>query len=125
MERLGSESERYLRHVVSGLPIWVRKELQAELGDHLVESIQRRVEAGTDPTVAEAEALAALGPVDELQRELLRVHRRRAWRGALADALAAVLSRVAFGPLRSMLSSYSFQRDYPLGRYDAIIVRGE
>src|SRR3982751_3007483 len=41
MERLGSESERYLRQVVSGLPIWVRGELQAELRDHLTDGIRR------------------------------------------------------------------------------------
>ncbi len=52
MERLGSESERYLRVVVSGLPIWVRAELQSELRDHLADAIQRRVEAGADPAAA-------------------------------------------------------------------------
>ena len=76
MERLGSESERFLRYVVSGLPIWVRGELQAELRDHLKDAIQRRLEAGADLERAEAEVLAAFGPADELQRELLRVHGR-------------------------------------------------
>src|SRR5215213_8937747 len=125
MERLGSESERYLRQVVSGLPIWVRGELQAELRDHLTDGIRRRTEAGADPERAEAEALEALGPTDELQRELLHVHRRRPWLGWLADTVAALISRLSFGPFRSMVSSYRFPRDYNLGRYDALIVRGE
>ena len=99
MERLGSESERYLRVVVSGLPVWVRGELQAELRDHLQESIQRRVAAGADPAEAEAAAVEALGPADELQRELLRVHRRRwpvlDW---LADTWVAALSSIPGAP---------------------------
>jgi len=77
MERLGSESERYLRVVVSGLPIWVRGELQAELRDHLHDAVQRRIQVGAEPAEAETAVLAALGPADELQREFLRVHRRR------------------------------------------------
>lgn len=125
MERLGSESERYLRFVVSGLPIWVRGELQAELRDHLADGIRRRVDAGADSARAEVEALAALGPADELQRDLLNVHRRRPWLGWLADAVATSISRLSFGPLRPMISSYRFPRDYALGRYDALIVRGE
>jgi tetratricopeptide (TPR) repeat protein len=125
MERLGSEAERYLRVVVSGLPIWVRSELQAELRDHLQDGIRRRVEAGADPSVAEAAGLEALGPADELRRELQRVHRRRPVLGWLADAWAAGLSRLRLGPLTWMTASVRFSRDYHLGRYDAIIVRGE
>jgi tetratricopeptide (TPR) repeat protein len=125
MERLGSESERYLRYVVGGLPIWVRGELQAELRDHLRDGSQRRIDAGSDPSTAEAEALAALGPADDLQRELLRVHRRHPWLGWLADAVAVVVSRLSFGPLGWLAATHRFSRDYKLGRYDAIIVRGE
>lgn len=125
MERLGPESERYLRIVVSGLPIWVRSELHAELRDHLQDSIRRRVEAGSDPAAAEAAALDALGSADQLQHELLRAHRRRGVRSWLADAWAAVLARASCGPTAWALAPFRFSRDYRLGRYDAIIARGE
>lgn len=125
MERLGSEAERYLRVVVSGLPIWVRSELQAELRDHLQDAIRRRVEAGADPAGAEAAALDALGPADEMQRELRLVHHHRFSLDWLADAWMAALARLPLGPLRAFVTSPQFSRDHQLGRYDAIIVRGE
>jgi len=36
-----------------------------------------------------------------------------------------VLTRLSFGPLRAWTGSAAFARDYRLGHYDAIIVRGE
>lgn len=131
MERLGSEAERYLRVVVEGHPIWVRGELQDELRGHLTEAIGRRLAAGADPATAEAEALEAFGPADELRRQLADVHRHRS--SATGRLLQAVLLWSAsvpvdwLAPLRLVLRRPigNFGRDYALGRYDAIITRGE
>lgn len=119
MARLGAESERYLRLVVAGLPLWIRSEVRDELRTHLDAAIAQRVVAGVNAAIAEAEVLAAFGPVDTVRRDLLRVHRRRArdpYR--VLDVLLSLFAHLGFADCR-------FNRDYALGRYDAIITRGE
>jgi tetratricopeptide (TPR) repeat protein len=132
MERLGVEAERYLRAAVEGQPLWVRGELQEELRGHVMDAIARRVGQGMLPAAAEREALEALGPVDGLRRDLAQARRagRRLGDPFMAglldwslrlplDWLAAPLQRWQGRPVAS------FRRDYQLGRYDAIIARGE
>jgi tetratricopeptide (TPR) repeat protein len=131
MERLGPEAERYLRAVVEGHPIWVRSELVAELRGHLVEAIQRRVSQDADTATAEREALAAFGPAEELHRELARVPRPGVRSGgSLPGALLDWWRRLPLdwlAPLKLLRGRPpgNFQRDYHLGRFDAIIARGE
>jgi tetratricopeptide (TPR) repeat protein len=131
MERLGPEAERNLRAVVEGQPIWVRGELEEELRGHLAEGIQRRVQQGADPATAEREALAAFGPADELRRQLVRVPRPGvSGGGSLLGALLDWWHRLPvdwLAPLKLLRGRPlgNFPRNYDLGRYDAIIARGE
>ena len=127
MEPLGSEAERYLRAVVEGQPIWVRAEVQEELRGHLVDAIARRVQQGLDPHTAEREALAALGPADRLRRELARVPRSGRANQALLGAVRDWWLELPLNLLKLLRRRPpgSFLRDYELGRYDAIIARGE
>lgn len=131
MERLGPEAERYLREVVAGLPIWVRGEVLEELHAHVAEAIRRRVASGADEATAEAATIEAFGPADELRRELVRVHRRSSSTGlAWLYAILGWLSRLPIdwlAPIRLLTRRPlgNFHRDYALGRYDAIITRGE
>lgn len=130
MERLGSEGERYLRAVVEGQPIWVRGALEEELRGHISDAIQRRVQHGADEETAEREALEAFGPAEELRRDLARVPRPGRLGGGVLGALVEWWLRLpvdALAPLKLLRGRPvgSFSRDYALGRYDAIIARGE
>jgi len=130
MERLGSEAEAYLREAVAGHPIWVRSELDEELRGHLADAIERRVRPGADRESAERDALVALGPASELRQGLARVPRPERYRSGLLGALAAVCLYIPID-LAAVFKTLtgrprgSFQHDYQLGRYDAIIARDE
>jgi tetratricopeptide (TPR) repeat protein len=131
MEPLGPEAERYLRAVVEGQPIWVRGELREELRGHLVDSIARRTAQGVDLASAQRQALESLGPAEVLRHGLAGIKRpARLSSGAFGGLLDWVLHLPLdwfAAPIRALQGRPvgSFQRDYALGRYDAIIARRE
>ena len=79
MERLTPETERFLRKAVAGLPFLKRSEAKDELRAHLEDAIQQPVAQGEKPASAEQKAVAALGNVEALNRELLRAQFGKKW----------------------------------------------
>lgn len=100
MARLTPETERFLRKAVAGLPFLKRSEAKDELRAHLEDAIAHRVAQSSKRGRAEKQAVAALGPVEVLNRELLRAHFGRKWRVHYAcHKLARWLVQVPRGPL--------------------------
>lgn len=74
----------------------VRRTL-AECEAHLRESVERRVEAGTDPKVAAAQAVQAFGNAQEIATRFNRAHRPAAVRALLPAALLQTWRLTAVG----------------------------
>ena len=100
MARLTPESERFLRKAVAGLPFLKRSEAKDELRAHLEDAIAHQVAQSTKRGRAEKQAVTSLGPVEVLNRELLRAHFGRKWRiHYVCHKLVRWLVQVARGPL--------------------------
>lgn len=130
MARLMPETERFLRKAVAGLPFLKRSEAIDELRTHIKDGIEHRVAQGSAPTVAEQEAVDAIGDAAALNRGLLRAHFGRKWLlHYLYSKLSWWLPELWHIQLRPKFmiwkhtSKYSHQ--YAEGRYDEIIPRLE
>ena len=130
MARLTPETERFLRKAVAGLPFRKRSDASRELRAHLKDAIAHRVAQGSESTLAEREAVAALGDAAELNRGLLRAHFGKMW--VLRYLYSKLnwwlpeLGHIQFRPkfmIWKHTSKYSQQ--YTEGRYDEIIPRLE
>ena len=115
---------------MAGLPLPKRKEVCDELRAHLADAIEHRVARGSDRALAEQEAVAALGDVETLNRELLRAHFGRKWPlyffihtfGWWLPELPRIRLRPKFTFWKY---ADKYRRQYAEGRYDEIIERLE
>ncbi len=115
---------------MAGLPFLKRSEAIDELRTHIKDGIEHRVAQGSAPTVAEQEAVDAIGDAAALNRGLLRAHFGRKWLlHYLYSKLSWWLPELWHIQLRPKFmiwkhtSKYSHQ--YAEGRYDEIIPRLE
>ncbi len=131
MARLTPETERFLRKAVAGLPLPKRKEAGNELRAHLEDAIQQRVAQGAEQASAELKAVAALGNVEALNRELLLAHFGRKWLfQLLRHKLDSLMMHLHGGPAARIwffkfLMPFTFQRQRHLGRHDEVIAYAE
>ncbi len=131
MARLTPETKRFLRKAVAGLPLPKRKEAGDELRAHLEDAIQQSVAQGEEPASAEQKAVAALGNVEALNRELLRAHFGKKWLFQLLRyKLDSLLIHLHRGPaarigLFKFVMPFTFQRQRRLGRHDEVIACAE
>jgi tetratricopeptide (TPR) repeat protein len=115
---------------VAGLPFLKRSEAKDELRAHLEDAIQQRVAQGSKRELAEQEAMAALGPAEVLNRELLRANFGKRWLlhylfhklGWWVPELPHIRLRPKF---KLWTHTSKYPRQYAEGRYDEIIVRLE
>lgn len=123
--------DRFLHEVAAALPLpdEVRREVIEELAVHLADSVAELVDKGHAREVAEAEAIARLGPPTGLARELARAHRgpsqllaaagagtwaavRAGFQGALVGWLLIVLASIpAMAVVRTAASWIGLQTD--------------
>ena len=130
MARLTPETKRFLRKAVAGLPFRKRSEAKDELRAHLEDAIEQKVAQGSEPALAEQEAMAALGDATTLNRELLRAHFGRIWLfHYLFQKLNWWLPELPHIQLRPKFMIWwhtsKYPHQYAEGRYDEIIPRLE
>lgn len=130
MARLTPETKRSLRKAVAGLPFRKRSEAKDELRAHLEDAIQQRVAQGSERTLAEQEAVGAIGDAVALNRGLLRAHFGRMWLlHYLYSKLSWWLPELWHIQLRPKFMIWKHTSKYPHqyaeGRYDEIIPRLE
>ncbi len=97
---------RFLAEVEARLPLPhdVRAEVTEELATHLADAVDDLVARGATPEQAEAEAIANLGPPDELARELTRAHRPPS--RVLIAAGAGTISAIGTGAIGVVLATF-------------------
>lgn len=97
--------DRFLDEVAAALPLPddVKQETVEELAAHLADSIAAMVADGTPPDVAEARAIARLGPPGTLASGLARAHRGRSQ--LLAAAGAGTWAAIRSGVVGFLLAS--------------------
>ncbi len=131
MPRLTPEAKRFLRKAVAGLPSRKRKEARAELRAHLEDAIELRLAQGAEQAAAEQAAVAALGDVETLNRELLRAHWRNTWPfQAIRQGIGGFLLQLPRVSLRRSGLKFwkytsKYRRQSSEGRHDEIIERLE
>jgi tetratricopeptide (TPR) repeat protein len=124
------DTERFLRKAVAGLPYRKRSEAQDELRTHIKDGIEHRVAQGNARSVAEQEAVEAIGDAAALNRGLLRAHFGRKWLlHYLYSKLSWRLPELGHIQLRPKFMIWKHSSKYPHqyaeGRYDEIIPRLE